>query len=127
MPAAGGVLGAGGMEVRAGLVLATGAVRRVGRAGSARSGAGAAVGAAQLPGASRTSAILFESIRPEIRQYFLEDDNEETPFSRVQRSIIYQRAKNALDKRPFGTQLDVYAAAVRVDKPLDAAARDRVA
>jgi glutamate synthase domain-containing protein 2 len=53
--------------------------------------------------------FLFESIRPEIRQYFLEDDYEETPFSRVQRSIVYQRAKNALDKRPFGTQLDVYA------------------
>lgn len=52
--------------------------------------------------------FLLESIRPEIRQYFLEHDNEETPFSRVQRSIIYQRAKNALDKRPFGTQLDVY-------------------
>jgi glutamate synthase domain-containing protein 2 len=52
--------------------------------------------------------FLFESIRPEIRQYFLEDDYEETPFSRVQRSIVYQRAKNALDKRPFGTQLDVY-------------------
>jgi glutamate synthase domain-containing protein 2 len=51
---------------------------------------------------------LFESIRPEIRQYFLEDDYDETPFSRVQRSIIYQRAKNTLDKRPFGTQLDVY-------------------
>ncbi len=53
--------------------------------------------------------FLFESIRPEIRQYFLEDDYEETPFSRVQRSIVYQRSKNALDKRPFGTQLDVYA------------------
>jgi hypothetical protein len=39
----------------------------------------------------------------------------------VQRSIVYQRAKNALDKRPFGTQLDVYGAAVRVDQPLDAA------
>jgi glutamate synthase domain-containing protein 2 len=52
---------------------------------------------------------LFESIRPEIRQYFLEDDYDETPYSRVQRSIIYQRAKNTLDKRPFGTQLDVYA------------------
>jgi glutamate synthase domain-containing protein 2 len=51
---------------------------------------------------------LFESIRPEIRQYFLEDDYDETPFSRVQRSIVYQRAKNTLDKRPFGTQLDVY-------------------
>lgn len=53
--------------------------------------------------------FLLESIRPEIRQYFLEDDNEATPFSRVQRSIVYQRAKNELDKRPFGTQLDVYA------------------
>jgi len=53
--------------------------------------------------------FLLESIRPEIRQYFLEHDYEETPFSRVQRSIIYQRAKNTLDKRPFGTQLDVYA------------------
>ena len=54
--------------------------------------------------------FLFESIRPEIRQYFLEDDNIAEPYSRVQRSIVYQRAKNVLDKRPFGTQLDVYAA-----------------
>jgi glutamate synthase domain-containing protein 2 len=54
--------------------------------------------------------FLFEAIRPEIRQYFLESDAEETPFSRVQRSIVYQRAKNVLDKRPFGTQLDVYQA-----------------
>jgi len=53
--------------------------------------------------------FFFERIRPEIRQYLLEDDTEELPFSRVQRSIIYQRAKNDVDKRPFGTQLDVYA------------------
>lgn len=53
--------------------------------------------------------FLFEAFRPEIRQYLLEDDTVETPFSRVQRSIVYQRAKNAVDKRPFGTQLDVYA------------------
>ncbi len=52
--------------------------------------------------------FMLESIRPEIRQYFLESDADETPFSRVQRSIVYQRAKNVLDKRPFGTQLDVY-------------------
>jgi len=52
--------------------------------------------------------FLFEEIRPEIRQYLLEDDTEETPFSRVQRSIVYQRAKNAVDKRAFGTQLNVY-------------------
>jgi len=53
--------------------------------------------------------FFFESIRPEIRQYFLEDDTVATPFSRNQRSIVYQRAKLDTDKRPFGTQLDVYA------------------
>jgi len=51
---------------------------------------------------------LFESIRPEIRQYFLEEDAAATPFSRNQRSLVYQRAKQAVDKRPFGTQMDVY-------------------
>jgi len=53
--------------------------------------------------------FFFESIRPEIRQYFLEDDTVAEPFSRNQRSIVYQRAKMETDKRPFGTQLDVYA------------------
>lgn len=53
--------------------------------------------------------FLIERFRPEIRQYLLESDTEETPFSRAQRSIVYQRAKNDVDKRPFGTQLDVYA------------------
>src|SRR4249919_3921627 len=52
---------------------------------------------------------FLESIGPEIRQYFIESDNDERPFSRQQRSIVYQRAKNALDKRPFGSQLDMYA------------------
>lgn len=52
--------------------------------------------------------FFFESIRPEIRQYFLEEDTAANPFSRNQRSIVYQRAKQELDKRPFGTQLDVY-------------------
>ena len=50
---------------------------------------------------------LFEFIRPEIRQYFIEGDNESAPFSRQQRSLVYQRAKGDPDKRPFGTQLDV--------------------
>jgi glutamate synthase domain-containing protein 2 len=54
--------------------------------------------------------FFFEMIRPEIRQYFLEDDTVAAPFSRNQRSIVYQRAKQELDKRPFGTQLDVYQA-----------------
>ncbi len=53
--------------------------------------------------------FTLEFIRPEIRQYFIESDNEANPFSRAQRSLVYQRAKNEPDKRPFGTQLDVHA------------------
>ena len=53
--------------------------------------------------------FLLEFVRPEIRQYFIESDNEAAPFSRQQRSIVYQRAKGDGDKRPFGTQLDVQA------------------
>ena len=53
--------------------------------------------------------FLLEYVRPEIRQYFLETDQEQTPFSRAQRSLVYQRAKGQVDKRPFGTQLDTYA------------------
>ena len=51
---------------------------------------------------------FFEMIRPEIRQYLLESDSDAVPFSRAQRSLVYQRAKNVEDKRPFGTELDVY-------------------
>jgi len=53
--------------------------------------------------------FLLEYIRPEIRQYFIESDNEAHPFSRQQRSLVYQRAKGDSDKRPFGTQIDVHA------------------
>ncbi len=52
--------------------------------------------------------FLFEGIRPEIRQYLIESDQDEEPFSRDKRSIIYQRAKGVEDKRPFGTRLRVY-------------------
>ena len=52
---------------------------------------------------------ILEYIRPEMRQYFVESDAEATPFSRSQRSLVYQRAKGESDKRPFGTQLDVKA------------------
>ncbi|HPF37243.1 MAG TPA: FMN-binding glutamate synthase family protein [Phycisphaerae bacterium] len=51
---------------------------------------------------------LFEAIRPEINQYFIESDTDGTPFNREQRSIVYQRAKLALQTLPFGTQRDVY-------------------
>ncbi|MDD0812439.1 FMN-binding glutamate synthase family protein [Curvibacter sp. RS43] len=51
--------------------------------------------------------FLLEYIRPEIRQYFIESDSEAAPFSRAQRSLVYQRAKSEPDNRPFGTLLDV--------------------
>ena len=51
--------------------------------------------------------FLAEYIRPEMRQYFIEGDMEAAPFSRAQRSLVYQRAKGQPDNRPFGTQLDV--------------------
>ena len=50
----------------------------------------------------------LESIGPEIRQYFIESDTHEAPFSRLQRAIVYQRAKAVTDTRPFGTMRDVY-------------------
>ena len=52
--------------------------------------------------------FFFEKIRPEMRQYFFEADNDGAPFPRDKRAIVYQRAKQALDKRPFGTTQDVY-------------------
>ncbi|MGN6111622.1 MAG: FMN-binding glutamate synthase family protein [Luteimonas sp.] len=50
----------------------------------------------------------LESIGPEIRQYFIQSDLEEVPFSREQRSLVYQRAKGVMDVVPFGTEHDVY-------------------
>jgi glutamate synthase domain-containing protein 2 len=52
--------------------------------------------------------FLLESIRPEMRQYFFEGEKDGAPFSRDKRAIVYQRAKRVLDKRPFGTQYNVY-------------------
>ena len=54
--------------------------------------------------------FLLEFVRPEIRQYFIESDTEAAPFSRQQRSLVYQRAKGDPDQRPFGSQHDVQAA-----------------
>ncbi|AVO50283.1 FMN-binding glutamate synthase family protein [Melaminivora suipulveris] len=52
----------------------------------------------------------LEFIRPEIRQYFIEGDVEKgEPFTRAQRSVVYQRSKGEADVRPFGTKLDVGA------------------
>jgi len=51
---------------------------------------------------------LMEFIRPEIRQYLLEGDDERLPFSRAQRSLVYARAKNEGADKAFGTLSDVY-------------------
>lgn len=52
--------------------------------------------------------FLLEYIRPEIRQYFLESDEDQLPFSRNQRAMVYSRAKRQNDKRGFGTIKPVY-------------------
>jgi glutamate synthase domain-containing protein 2 len=51
---------------------------------------------------------LLEAIRPEINQYFIESNTDGVPFSREQRSLVYQRAKKVLDTQPFGSQRDFY-------------------
>ena len=52
---------------------------------------------------------IMEALRPKIYQYFVESDTDGRPINRLDRSIIYQRAKKQLDTMPFGTQMDVYA------------------
>jgi glutamate synthase domain-containing protein 2 len=51
--------------------------------------------------------FLFEHFRPEIRQYFLESDHDETPYSREQRALVYRRSKGIEGLRPFGTLRNV--------------------
>jgi glutamate synthase domain-containing protein 2 len=53
--------------------------------------------------------FILEAFRPEIRQYLIEDESDPVPFSREQRAVVYQRAKNVFDKQPFGTVRDVNA------------------
>ncbi|EQC44297.1 FMN-binding glutamate synthase family protein [Bacteriovorax sp. Seq25_V] len=51
---------------------------------------------------------VMEELRPKIYQYFVESDTDGTPISRILRSVVYQRAKRAIQTKPFGTQLNVY-------------------
>jgi glutamate synthase domain-containing protein 2 len=51
----------------------------------------------------------FESIGPEIRQYFVQSDLDDVPFSRQQRQLIYARSRNEMDVVPFGTLRSAYA------------------
>ena len=52
---------------------------------------------------------VLEDLRPKIQQYFVESDTDGAPINRIDRSVIYQRAKKQVDTTPFGTQLNVYA------------------
>jgi len=51
---------------------------------------------------------LFESVRRELQQYFVESDLDGAPINREFRSLVYQRAKKDDDTRSFGTIFDVY-------------------
>lgn len=50
----------------------------------------------------------MEILRPKIYQYFVESDTDGTPFNRLNRNVIYRRAKKVNDTNPFGTQLNTY-------------------
>ena len=50
---------------------------------------------------------ILEFIRPEIRQYLIAGDQEERPYDRETRTLIYERSKNIRDTIPFGTQRDI--------------------
>ena len=54
------------------------------------------------------SRYILEWFRPKIYQYFVEPDHDGRPFSRINRSMIYSRAKEETSTTPFGTQLNVY-------------------
>lgn len=53
--------------------------------------------------------FVMEELRPKIYQYFIESDIDGRPINRIDRSTVYQRAKEENDTMPFGTQLDVYS------------------
>lgn len=51
--------------------------------------------------------FIMEFFRPEIQQYFIANDEDELPFNRENRTVIYERAKNMRDTIPFGTSKDI--------------------
>ncbi|WP_043878768.1 FMN-binding glutamate synthase family protein [Azorhizobium caulinodans] len=52
---------------------------------------------------------LFEALRPYLRQYIVEGDEEGRPYPRMDRSLVYARAKQEEDRQPFGTELNAYS------------------
>ena len=51
--------------------------------------------------------FLFEAIRPEMQQYFVERSWDGRPYDRDTRSVIYERAKGIHGEQAFGTERDV--------------------
>jgi len=49
----------------------------------------------------------LEFISPEIRQYFIERNEDGKPYNRLQRRMVKARAEGVIDTQPFGTQLDL--------------------
>ncbi len=62
---------------------------------------------------------FVESIRPEIRQYLLEADDEKLPFSRAQRSLVYQRAKNDQQREALRHADRCLSRRLRIHRSLD--------
>lgn len=57
---------------------------------------------------------LLESIGPELRQYLFASDQEEKPFSRLERSEVYRKAKNVDSASSFGSQMYFDASEMKV-------------
>ena len=59
----------------------------------------------------QTEGIEIEILDLEhaIRQYFIESDTEEVPFSYLQRKLIKERSSGLEDTQPFGTIYDLHS------------------
>ncbi len=53
--------------------------------------------------------FFLEALGPPIHQYFIESNQDGAPFNRDWRALMYQRSKGIEAKKPFGTEMDVYA------------------
>ena len=60
---------------------------------------------------------IFEFIRPEIQQYFIESDKDGAPYTREIRSLIYQRAKGVRETIAFRTKNDLTSVGYQFSYP----------
>lgn len=51
---------------------------------------------------------IAEWMRPKVQQYFVESDTNGRPFSRIERTMVYERSAKKSGTVPFGTQFNVY-------------------